>query len=56
MQYSYMEKKILGLVLRERQIFRHIRNDDVDKKIGTLAHFLGIKCLHLQGKWMSKII
>lgn len=40
-------KKILGFILRERQNFRHIRNDDMDKESGTLVHYLEIKCLYL---------
>lgn len=40
-------KKILGFILRERQIWGHSRNDEMDKENGTLAHYLEIKCLHL---------
>ena len=42
-------KKILGLVLRERQIFRHIRNDDVGKKTLHISWGLNVYTSEVNG-------
>lgn len=50
-----MLKKILGFVLRDK--FGG-RNDDMDKKNGILAHYLGIKCLYTSeiNRWAKQYI